>query len=454
MWDEEINRKIKDAADQYHPAYDEDAWIKMEKLLDEHLPQKKDWRRIIYFFPLFMIVAVVLFFMISRRESIPSSKTSEKARLKSDSEKFQHQNLFPDEVAADRSAVRSGKHPVSPDANKKNEVLKQTPANGLTYTAKKIAGVPAYRNTFGAARKTRSTKNIRPRGKGKTGEDEPRFIDVNAQKSTRGTITNANKPIAKPGGLSDNAILSDISGSNDSLETVKTDITTDKKQIVKSTDLTKVETPKVAKSIVQKKAGNGFIHNFGIGVSIGPDVSAAKLGNTGKITLAYGAQLSYSVNNKFTLRTGFYVAKKIYSVDDNEYHVPAGSTWSYFLESVDANCKVYEIPLTLSYNFGKSKNHLWFASAGLSSYFMKRESYVYFYKDPIRGSYNRPWEVYNKNKNYFSVLNISGGYTYLINKRFSASAEPYVKIPLSGIGAGKIKLNSAGILFTLGVKPF
>jgi len=47
MWDEEINKKIKEAADQYHPAYDEEAWGKMEKLLDKHLPQKKDWRRII-----------------------------------------------------------------------------------------------------------------------------------------------------------------------------------------------------------------------------------------------------------------------------------------------------------------------------------------------------------------------------------------------------------------------
>src|SRR5258705_1458375 len=129
MWDEEINKKIKEAADQYHPAYDEDAWSKMEKLLDKHLPQKKDWRRIIYFFPLFMIVAVVLFFMVSRKESIPSSKISEKTHLKSDSEKSQHQNLSTDEVAANHSIVKPGKHPAVADANKKNEVLQENPVN-------------------------------------------------------------------------------------------------------------------------------------------------------------------------------------------------------------------------------------------------------------------------------------------------------------------------------------
>ena len=154
------------------------------------------------------------------------------------------------------------------------------------------------------------------------------------------------------------------------------------------------------------------------------------------------------------MRTGFYVAKKIYSVDEDEYHVPQGSTWNNYLQSVDANCKVYEVPLVLSYNFGKTKNHSWFASAGLSSYFMKRESYVYYYKNPLGVTYSNPWTVTNQNKHYFSVLDISGGYEYSINKRFSIIAEPYVKLPLSGIGLGKIKLNSAGVLFTVAVKPF
>jgi len=455
MWDEEINKKIKEAADQYHPAYDEEAWGKMEKLLDKHLPQKKDWRRIIYFFPLFMIVAVVLFLMISRKESTPSSKISGKPGLKSNSEKSQNQNLSTGKVATKLSAVKPGKHPEVADVNMKNEVLKETPANALNHT-KKIDKLSADRSITVAERKTQLTKNARPVGQEKKGENESLSIEVNAQKRSARKINNTNEPIVKAGNLSDNMILPPgVSVDNDSLKTVSTNITIDQKETVRSTDLAKVDNPKVAKSnIAQKKIRKGFIHNFGIGLSVGPDVSAAGLGNTGKITLAYGAQLSYSITRKFTLRTGFYVAEKIYSVDDAEYHIPRGSTWNNFLESVDANCKVHEIPVTLIYNFGKSKNHHWFASAGLSSYFMKRESYVYYYKDPIRGSYNRPWEVSNKNKNYFSVLDISGGYEYLINKRFSISAEPYVKIPFSGIGAGKIKLNSAGILFSIGMKPF
>src|SRR5437870_3254460 len=72
MWDDEIDQKIKEAAGQYHPAYDDDAWIKMEQLLDKHLPTKKDRRRIIYFLPLSLLVGAGVFFLIFRTENMHS----------------------------------------------------------------------------------------------------------------------------------------------------------------------------------------------------------------------------------------------------------------------------------------------------------------------------------------------------------------------------------------------
>ncbi|MEJ0103665.1 MAG: hypothetical protein WDO19_14420 [Bacteroidota bacterium] len=41
-----------------------------------------------------------------------------------------------------------------------------------------------------------------------------------------------------------------------------------------------------------------------------------------------------------------------------------------------------------------------------------------------------------------------------LSNKLSLIAEPYIKIPMEGIGFGSIKLNSAGVLFTLSVKPF
>lgn len=58
------------------------------------------------------------------------------------------------------------------------------------------------------------------------------------------------------------------------------------------------------------------------------------------------------------------------------------------------------------------------------------------------------------NKHYFSVFNLSAGYQKNISKSVSLTVEPYIRVPLSGVGYGKVKLNSSGVLFTFGIKPF
>lgn len=202
----------------------------------------------------------------------------------------------------------------------------------------------------------------------------------------------------------------------------------------------------------KKKSENKFRNNFGITVSAGPELSYVKLNNTGKTTLTYGAGISYGFAKRFTARAGFYVSKKIYEAAPDEYHTPGGNYPN--LTGVGANCKVYEIPVSLSYSFGQRKKHNWFGSAGFSSFIMKKEDYVYNYKTPAGQVYTYYYGVSNENKHYFSVLTLSGGYQYQFNKWLSMQAEPYVKLPLGGVGLGKIKLNSAGVLFTLTIKPF
>jgi len=41
-----------------------------------------------------------------------------------------------------------------------------------------------------------------------------------------------------------------------------------------------------------------------------------------------------------------------------------------------------------------------------------------------------------------------------LSNTISLSAEPYLEVPMTGIGAGKVHLNSGGVLFTVGVSPF
>ncbi len=115
---------------------------------------------------------------------------------------------------------------------------------------------------------------------------------------------------------------------------------------------------------------------------------------------------------------------------------------------------MYEIPLALYYSFKEKKHHHWFATLGSSSYLMKKETYHFLYKNQAGNMVYRDWSLKNENKHYFSVITLSGGYAYRLNKIFSLMAEPYIKVPVQGIGYGKVKLNSGGILFTVNATPF
>jgi hypothetical protein len=174
------------------------------------------------------------------------------------------------------------------------------------------------------------------------------------------------------------------------------------------------------------------------------------------VNLAYGAGLGYRVSKRFSIHSGFYIGRKVYTAAPEDYNPPT-NFWTYYpnLKHVDADCNVFEVPINIYYDLGISEKQNWFISTGLSSIFMKKEEYNYYYK-PI----NSPQYVYysktleNKNKHYFSILNLSGGYARKLSSTVSVKAEPYAKIALTGIGYGKVKLNSGGILFSATIQPF
>ena len=122
-------------------------------------------------------------------------------------------------------------------------------------------------------------------------------------------------------------------------------------------------------------------------------------------------------------------------------------------KTVVANCKVYEVPVNLLYNFKQKGKHNLYVGTGLSTYFMKHEGYDYSYK--YAGMViPKSISINNRNQHNFSVLTLTGGYKYNLSPRISFSAEPYVKLPLNGIGFGKVELKSGGLLFNATVKPF
>jgi hypothetical protein len=51
-----------------------------------------------------------------------------------------------------------------------------------------------------------------------------------------------------------------------------------------------------------------------------------------------------------------------------------------------------------------------------------------------------------------SVVNLSVGYERNLGRRFSWQAEPFLKLPLGGVGFGKVRLGSGGVFVSLKYK--
>jgi hypothetical protein len=437
MQDEEIDKLIKDAANQHHPPYDDSAWGKMEAMLDKHLPQKKDKKKPL----LFLLFSVLLGGAVItgvlqpwKDKSRPVENTTAQQPVTS--------NEKPN-ITADNNLGNKKQ-----DNNTVSQLTNQQTSTGYRAGKKNVTTTVSNSNTTNNPQQTANSNKNTYRQQGKTSMKikKPGIgTDIEEDKTAANSFTDEEPKDEQI----ENPVAPTLKKQNpiaiSPTDTVSIAVTA-KKEI----DTAKEKYPSVKE---KQKKKNAFINNFALTFSAGADVSYIDIDNPGKLQSFYGAGVSYTIGKHLRLNTGLYVSKKIYTAEPYQYKFSSG-TVNPNLKKIDANCNVYEIPLNVYYNFKTVKNHNWFAGTGISSYLMKKETYDYIYLTPSGQTYNYIHTETNQNKHYFSVLTLSGGYQYKLNNRFSFIAEPYLKIPLSGVGAGKVKLNSAGIVFTAAIKPF
>jgi hypothetical protein len=457
MPDEEIDKVVRDAANQHHPPYDDGAWGKMEVLLDKHLPQKKDSKKPIFFWLFFLLLGGAIFFAVQN---------------------FTTKNTTAGNTTGEKKSVGTVTADAIPAATPGNNPTGTATANNTTVSA----GEQSNTITNTATTITTTTKNklrikiARPQVEGSDNEEQY----VTAKKNGYNQKGRSGIKVKKPGvasgdddvQLQKDELVKDKANDQPELPaTVKTtDIVTDdlnttankKDALSAKADTAGKAKPDADKTVIveknkttttaTKKNKKSFTDKIAFTISAGQDLSFVTLNNAGKLKPVYGAGLSYAAGKHFIVASGFYVSNKIYSASPTQYKF-TGYT-SPYLKDIAADCKIFEIPLNLYYSSKLVKNHSWLGGIGLSSLLMKKESYDYIYQVPSGPSYSYQKTVDNENKHYFSVLTLSGGYLYKLNNRISFIAEPYMKIPLKGIGAGEIKLNSTGLLITTAIKPF
>jgi len=191
----------------------------------------------------------------------------------------------------------------------------------------------------------------------------------------------------------------------------------------------------------EKKQNQVSLSKVAVRIFVSPDFSANNFSTVGKTGINYGFSIEYFLRDRLSLSLGLVQSRKYYEASD--------VTYSYrTAEFMEGDCRIWDLPLNATYYFSLPGNTSFYTSTGFTSYLMKKENYDY-YPNADNRNYKYSQEIKGKNKEWFSVLNVSVGLQTQITKSWSVQAEPFMKVPLTGIGEGNVSLSSFGAFLGL-----
>ncbi|MEP6928238.1 MAG: hypothetical protein ABI834_11400 [Ginsengibacter sp.] len=209
---------------------------------------------------------------------------------------------------------------------------------------------------------------------------------------------------------------------------------------VSTADNNFINTKKEKPGAPNKKKGLYF------GLIAGPDFSRVKSKpfNTG---FDLGLTIGYKANSKLSFETGIIRNRKNYSSDGSNFNMgkirstmPAGMT----IKDLVSQSTLIEIPLKVKYDIISKKNSGFFVTGGISLYIMTKENNMY--NVSLNGNQGKFEGVYHKNNYRFPAdATLSVGYQHAISSYLDFRVEPFLKIPLQGIGVGSLPVTSVGL---------
>ncbi|HVK96625.1 MAG TPA: porin family protein [Flavisolibacter sp.] len=183
------------------------------------------------------------------------------------------------------------------------------------------------------------------------------------------------------------------------------------------------------------------------GILGGMDVTTVKYQQVNNAGFNYGILLGYKIGDHLNIEGGLLSTTKYYSTNGAHFNTSklALSSTTRVL-AVEGDCRMIEIPVVLKYDFTSATNNKWFVAAGISNLLMKQENYNYVYLYTVSGREAKYFRTYkNSSKNWLSILQFSGGYSYKMKNIVDLRVEPYIQVPLKGVGFGELPLTSGGL---------
>lgn len=191
-----------------------------------------------------------------------------------------------------------------------------------------------------------------------------------------------------------------------------------------------------------------------LSVLVAPDLTSVRGAGQNTFSQNVGLTYTYPITNRISISTGALYARKNYNSPYSFYKPAIKSSSGYYSDhspdQVSAYCDVLDIPVTVGVNVYKSRKNSVNVHLGASSYFMLRENYTFSYE----GEVDREYEVKGKNSHVLGVADFSVSFEHKLSDRISIGIRPFYKMPITGIGYGRTKLDSKGVAVTLGLDFF
>lgn len=188
-------------------------------------------------------------------------------------------------------------------------------------------------------------------------------------------------------------------------------------------------------------------HPLFIKLAVSPDFSSIDYGGSGKTGINLGPMIEYGITPRLSISGGILWSKKVYDQKDPEKSYGNGGV-SYQANMLDADCRIIDIPLNVTYYMFPGRKTNLFVTLGTSSYLMLDEMYVYTVSR-YSHDYKYVEKYANGNMEWFSMLNLSAGLQHQMGPRWFLQAEPFLKAPMKGVGEGKVNLVSTGVFVSI-----
>jgi len=200
------------------------------------------------------------------------------------------------------------------------------------------------------------------------------------------------------------------------------------------------------------EAEKGFMSRISIGLAMSPDLSTV-----GSISDFYnpgykaGINLEYSITENLSVSVGVIHSLVKYTAQGNNYNPSYYWSGGNAPDEIIGECLLFDIPISVKLNFLNFERSRFYATAGLSSYFMQSEEYSFSYRAYQPGQ-EEGWSGKTGTSHWLSNAGFSIGYEFDVHSNWSMRVEPFIKVPVQEVGWGNVELYSMGSFISLNYK--